>query len=158
MIDPIRILSVGALALGALLFAAPARADLILTADGKWHPSEGPLAALTAADDPNGEQLQAAIDNKADAGYDTVKLSKGFSCTQLCMYDSRDTFKGARCGDESTTCFANTALVAQNSCASSRCEQRIAILLHSVQRPLGFGIGTNIDQRIGKMAKRDRIY
>lgn len=77
MIDRIRTLFVGALALGALLFAAPARADLILTADGKWHPSDGPMAALTTADDPSGEVLQAAAENKADAQYDIVKLSRG---------------------------------------------------------------------------------
>jgi len=57
--------------------AARARADMVLTVDGKWRPVDDKAPALSADEDPPGDVIQSSAEAKLDAGYDTVKLSRG---------------------------------------------------------------------------------
>lgn len=75
MLDRSRVLFLSAGLAAAVAFAGSARADMILTADGKWFPASTDAAApaLGPDDTPSDEQLAASADFRADAAYDTVK-------------------------------------------------------------------------------------
>ena len=78
-------LAVVAGAATAVLTARAARADMVLTADGKWYglpepkTGEPPLAPPGADDEPTDEMLVQSEGFKVDATYETVRATGGFS-------------------------------------------------------------------------------
>jgi hypothetical protein len=78
MLDRSRILFLGAALAAGLAVAAPARADMVQTIDGKWFPepkdADGKPVTLADDEQPSDDALRASASQRGDAGYDVVKL------------------------------------------------------------------------------------